>query len=131
MTVYFYGRNSDSESFEKGSSIETQLSKCKSYANIKDLKIDVEITEKEKTQEELKEEKSLFDRKVEALVIAINNPEGQKLALKVKIYNNTCHIYQGIFSNVWGRINPNGSHTIYRHALTNMLRKNSATRDLF
>ena len=42
MTVYFYGRNSDSESFEKGSSIETQLSKCKSYANIKDLKIDVE-----------------------------------------------------------------------------------------
>lgn len=91
----------------------------------------LEITEKEKTQEELKEEKSLFDRKVEALVIAINNPEGQKLALKVKIYNNTCHIYQGIFSNVWGRINPNGSHTIYRHALTNMLRKNSATRDLF
>ena len=46
MTVYFYGRNSDSESFEKGSSIETQLSKCKSYANIKDLKIDVEITER-------------------------------------------------------------------------------------
>ena len=45
MTVYFYGRNSDSESFEKGSSIETQLSKCKSYANIKDLNIDVEITE--------------------------------------------------------------------------------------
>ncbi len=45
MTVYFYGRNSDSESFEKGSSLETQLSKCKSYANIKDLNIDVEITE--------------------------------------------------------------------------------------
>ena len=33
------------ESFEKGSSLETQLSKCKSYANIKDLNIDVEITE--------------------------------------------------------------------------------------
>ena len=45
MTVYFYGRNSDSESFERQSSIQTQLSKCKSYANIKDLKIDVEITE--------------------------------------------------------------------------------------
>ena len=45
MTVYFYGRNSDSESFERNSSIQTQLSKCKSYANIKDLKIDVEITE--------------------------------------------------------------------------------------
>ena len=45
MTVYFYGRNSDSDSFERQSSIQTQLSKCKSYANIKDLKIDVEITE--------------------------------------------------------------------------------------
>ena len=41
MTVYFYGRNSDSESFDRQSSIQTQLSKCKSYANIKDLKIDV------------------------------------------------------------------------------------------
>ena len=45
MTVYFYGRNSDLESFDKKSSIETQLSKCKSYANIKDLKIDVEVFE--------------------------------------------------------------------------------------
>ena len=45
MTVYFYGRNSDSESFERNSSIQTQLSKCKSYANIKDLTIDVEIPE--------------------------------------------------------------------------------------
>ena len=45
MTVYFYGRNSDSESFERNSSIQTQLSKCKSYANIKDLTIDVEINE--------------------------------------------------------------------------------------
>ena len=44
MTVYFYGRNSDVESFDRQSSIQTQLSKCKSYANIKDLKIDVEIT---------------------------------------------------------------------------------------
>ena len=45
MTTYFYGRNSDVESFEKGSSIETQLSKCKSYASIKDLTIDVKIIE--------------------------------------------------------------------------------------
>ena len=45
MTVYFYGRNSDVESFDRQSSIQTQLSKCQSYANIKDLKIDVEITE--------------------------------------------------------------------------------------
>ena len=41
MTVYFYGRNSDVESFERNSSIQTQLSKCQSYANIKDLTIDV------------------------------------------------------------------------------------------
>ena len=40
MTTYFYGRNSDIESFDRGSSIDTQLSKAISYANIKDLKID-------------------------------------------------------------------------------------------
>ena len=45
MTVYFYGRNSDIGSFERGSSVATQLSKCKSYCNIKDLTIDVEVTE--------------------------------------------------------------------------------------
>ncbi|MBT5097516.1 MAG: recombinase family protein [Candidatus Marinimicrobia bacterium] len=45
MTVYFYGRCSADENFDKGSSIETQLSKCKSYANLKDLTIDKEVTE--------------------------------------------------------------------------------------
>ena len=45
MTTYFYGRNSDVESFDKGHSIITQKSKVLSYCNIKDLKIDVEITE--------------------------------------------------------------------------------------
>jgi len=45
MTTYFYGRNSDLESFDKKSSIETQLSKCKSYANIKDLTIDAVVSE--------------------------------------------------------------------------------------
>ena len=45
MTVYFYGRNSDLESFDKGSSLISQLEKCKSYSVLKDLTIDVEITE--------------------------------------------------------------------------------------
>ncbi|MDB9731574.1 recombinase family protein [Candidatus Pelagibacter sp.] len=45
MTVYFYGRCSADENFDKGSSVETQLSKCKSYANLKDLTINKEVTE--------------------------------------------------------------------------------------
>ena len=45
MSVYFYGRCSSDENFDKGSSIETQLSKSNAYAVIKDLKIDKEITE--------------------------------------------------------------------------------------
>ena len=45
MTVYFYGRCSADENFDKGSSIDTQLSKCIAYAVIKDLTIDKEITE--------------------------------------------------------------------------------------
>ena len=40
MTTYFYGRCSAVENFDKGSSLATQLSKCQSYANIKDLTID-------------------------------------------------------------------------------------------
>ena len=46
MTVYFYGRCSAEENFNKGSSLETQLSKCHSYANIKNLTIDSEINER-------------------------------------------------------------------------------------
>lgn len=45
MTVYFYGRNSDVDSFERGSSITSQIEKCKSYAVLKDLNIDVEVQE--------------------------------------------------------------------------------------
>ena len=45
MTVYFYGRCSADENFEKGSSIETQLSKATAYGVIKNLTIDKQITE--------------------------------------------------------------------------------------
>ena len=45
MTVYFYGRCSAEENFVKGSSIETQRTKCLAYASIKDLNIDEFYTE--------------------------------------------------------------------------------------
>ena len=45
MTIYFYGRCSADENFEKGSSIETQLSKATAYGVIKNLTINKEITE--------------------------------------------------------------------------------------
>ena len=45
MTVYFYGRCSADENFDKGSSVDTQLSKCVAYGVIKNLTIDKEITE--------------------------------------------------------------------------------------
>ena len=45
MTVYFYGRCSADENFEKGSSTETQLSKATAYGVIKNLTINKEITE--------------------------------------------------------------------------------------
>ena len=43
--VYLYGRCSAEENFNKGSSIETQLSKATAYGVIKNLTIDKEITE--------------------------------------------------------------------------------------
>ena len=45
MTTYFYGRCSNEEHFSKGSSIDTQIDKCKSYCSLKDLKIDEQIIE--------------------------------------------------------------------------------------
>ena len=43
--VYVYTRNSNVEAFEKGSSRETQIKKCRNYASIKDLEIDEIIQE--------------------------------------------------------------------------------------
>ena len=45
MTVYLYARCSAEENFNKGSSIETQITKCNAYATTKDLVIDKVITE--------------------------------------------------------------------------------------
>ena len=45
MTVYLYARCSAEENFNKGSSIETQVTKCNAYATTKDLVIDKVITE--------------------------------------------------------------------------------------
>ena len=43
--VYVYTRNSNVEAFEKGSSRETQIKKCSSYASIKDLVVDEIVQE--------------------------------------------------------------------------------------
>jgi len=40
MTTYFYGRNSDVEASQKGSSLITQKTRAESYAVLKSLKID-------------------------------------------------------------------------------------------
>jgi|TARA_B110000858_G_scaffold137997_1_gene156721 site-specific DNA recombinase len=45
MTVYFYGRCSADENFEKGSSIATQIERANAYAVIHNLKIDKEVSE--------------------------------------------------------------------------------------
>ena len=46
MTVYLYARCSAEENFNKGSSIETQITKCNAYGTTKDLVIERVITEK-------------------------------------------------------------------------------------
>tara|TARA_A100001015_G_scaffold303545_1_gene393368 strand:- start:461 stop:1141 length:681 start_codon:yes stop_codon:yes gene_type:complete len=45
MTVYLYARCSAEENYNKGSSVETQITKCNAYATTKDLVIDKVITE--------------------------------------------------------------------------------------
>ena len=61
MTTYFYGRNSDVESYEKGSSIDTQLSKVKSYCNIKNLELILKSQNKYQEQFLLKEDHKVMN----------------------------------------------------------------------
>ena len=48
--VYIYTRNSNADAFERGSSRETQIKKCTSYASIKDLSVDEVVQEQSSGQ---------------------------------------------------------------------------------
>jgi len=63
----------------------------------------------------------------------LTTPEGRKINCKLRIENPgmSAIIYQGLRSNVWGRIKSNGRHRVYRHALKKLLLENKSTARYF
>jgi hypothetical protein len=63
----------------------------------------------------------------------LNSPLGRKVNCKLKIENPgmSAIIYQGLKSNVWGRIKSNGRHRLYRHGLKKLLLEDPKTATQF
>jgi len=64
---------------------------------------------------------------------ALHSDDGKRLSCRLKIIteNKQAIVYQGMVGNVWGRLKANGRHSIYRHALNNLLKANKNTSKYF
>ncbi|MAH07882.1 hypothetical protein CMI38_06565 [Candidatus Pacearchaeota archaeon] len=64
---------------------------------------------------------------------ALHSDDGKRLSCRLKIIteNKQAIVYQGMVGNVWGRLKANGRHSIYRHALNNLLKADKNTSKYF
>lgn len=62
----------------------------------------------------------------------LRSESGNKLSCRVKVLveDSSAVIYQGMLSNVWGRLRADGRHAIYRHALKQVLLEDPRTSHL-
>ena len=62
----------------------------------------------------------------------LRSDSGNKLSCRVKVLveDSSAVIYQGMLSNVWGRVRADGRHAIYRHALKQVLLEDPRTSHL-
>jgi len=62
----------------------------------------------------------------------LRSESGNKLSCRVKVLveDSSAVIYQGMMSNVWGRLRADGRHAIYRHALKQVLLEDPRTAHL-
>ena len=62
----------------------------------------------------------------------LRGEKGKKLSCRVKVLieDNSAVIYQGMLSNVWGRLTADGKHNIYRHALKQVLLEDPRTEHI-
>lgn len=62
----------------------------------------------------------------------LRSESGTKLSCRVKVLveDSSAVIYQGMMSNVWGRLRADGRHAIYRHALKQVLLEDPRTSHL-
>jgi len=64
---------------------------------------------------------------------ALRSDEGKGLSCRLKVLteNKQAIVYQGLIGNVWGRFKANGRHSVYRHALNNLLKADKNTSKYF
>jgi len=62
----------------------------------------------------------------------LRSEKGRKLSCRIKVLveDRSAVIYQGMMSNVWGRLTADGKHNIYRHALKQVLIEDPRTKHI-
>tara|TARA_R110000851_G_scaffold92770_2_gene202386 strand:- start:1530 stop:1874 length:345 start_codon:yes stop_codon:yes gene_type:complete len=62
----------------------------------------------------------------------LRGEKGRKLSCRVRVLveDSSAVIYQGMLSNVWGRLTYDGKHAIYRHALKQVLLEDERTKHI-
>ena len=93
-----------------------------------------EVGEFKKGEETIEiDEATQFQRLCLNVNKALKSTEGTKLSCRLKVLteNKQAIVYQGMIGNVWARLKANGRHSVYRHALNNLLKANENTSKYF
>ena len=63
----------------------------------------------------------------------LRSEPGNKLSCRIRVLveDRSAVIYQGMLSNVWGRLTHDNKHAIYRHALKQVLLEDPRTKHIF
>lgn len=72
-----------------------------------------------------------FQLMINNFVKALNSKQGKNFNLRIKVASGTGIIYQGLYSNVWGRIKEDGSIYIHRQNLEKFFSTHPATMEYF
>lgn len=93
---------------------------------------DSELEETERNPQE-EAETATFQEICGTISKALREPPLNRLncRLKVLVAEKSAIIYQGLKTNVWGRIREDGRHVIYRHPLLARLREHPDTAKIF
>jgi hypothetical protein len=127
---------------KKKESVEVTITNETGSLEVETLEETVEIKGVE-TQPEVAEEKDIntkeetpvyeFQSLILKVQTALSSDKGKRLNCRVRVLvqDREAVVYQGLRSNIWGRLKANGNHSIYRHALARVLREDPATANLF
>lgn len=85
----------------------------------------IDVTKEKKVQQD-------FQKLCMDVAEVLRSESGTKLSCRVKVLveDSSAVIYQGMLSNVWGRIKADGRHAVYRHALKQVLLEDPRTKHL-